>query len=72
MADNETRRPEVVSGKARSGGTIDNQSKRLDTDSSVAVREIASPIRSAMETTRIFCASTTACVGWMESVITNS
>jgi chromate transporter len=48
------------------------QSNRLETDSSLAVREIASPIRSAIVTTRTLCAAWTPEVGWMESVITSS
>src|SRR5690606_37409161 len=53
-------------------GTFPRQSKRLETDSSEAVREIASPIRSAMETTRMLRADRTAGVGWIESVMTSS
>src|SRR5450631_2745567 len=53
---------------ARIGG----QSNRLDTDSSVAVRPIASPIRVAIGSTRILPASCTSLVGWIESVITSS
>src|SRR5690242_140246 len=48
------------------------QSNRLETDSSAAVRAIASPIRVAIESTRMLPATRTASVGWMESVITSS
>ncbi len=45
---------------------------RLDTLSSLAVLSIASPISGAIETTRMFFATRTASVDWMESVITSS
>ena len=38
----------------------------------MAVREIASPISSAIEITRMLGAASTAEVGWMESVMTSS
>ena len=48
------------------------QSNRLDTDSSAAVRLMASPIRLAIESTRMFFDALMALVGWIESVITSS
>ena len=57
---------------ARGGWWEATQSNRLDTDSSLAVREIASPIRSAMVTTRMLWAASTLDVGWIESVMTSS
>src|SRR6266487_4537701 len=48
------------------------QSNRLDTDSSAAVRPMASPIRLATESVRILRATLTAWVGWIESVMTSS
>ena len=48
------------------------QSNRLDTLSSLAVRAIASPIRGAIEMTRMFCDTRTASVGWIVSVSTSS
>src|SRR5882724_8245929 len=48
------------------------QSNRLDTDSSAAVRLIASAIRGAIGRVRMLAALTTASVGWIESVMTNS
>src|SRR5262245_23483612 len=48
------------------------QSNRLDTDSSAAVRPMASPIRLATESMRILRATLTAWVGWIESVMTSS
>ena len=39
---------------------------KLETDSSAAVRPIASPIKVAIESTRIFRATRTASVGWIE------
>ena len=50
----------------------DVQSNRLDTDSSVAVRPIASPINDAIGRIRILPAASTSLVGWIESVITSS
>ena len=50
----------------------DGQSNRLDTDSSAAVRAIASPIKVETDSTRILRAPRTASVGWIESVITSS
>ena len=38
----------------------------------VAVRPIASPIRVAIESTRMLRATRTASVGWIESVMTSS
>src|SRR5262245_24946451 len=49
-----------------------NQSNRLDTDSSAAVRPIASPIRVAIDRPRTLRATRTASVGWIESVMTSS
>src|SRR5579863_4291296 len=49
-----------------------NQSNKLDTDSSAAVRLIASPISGAIDSSRILPASETAFVGRIESVITSS
>ena len=49
-----------------------SQSNRLETDSSAAVRPIASPIRLAIDSTRMLRATRTASVGWIESVITSS
>lgn len=48
------------------------QSNRLETDSSLAVREMASPIRSDMVIIRILGADATDEEGWMESVVTSS
>src|SRR5215475_898297 len=48
------------------------QSNRLDTDSSAAVRAIASEIRPAIERVRMLGAFRIASVGMMESVMTNS
>src|SRR5262249_30148903 len=48
------------------------QSNRLETDSSAAVRPIASPLRLATERVRILRATLTAWVGWIESVMTSS
>src|ERR1700691_1048634 len=45
------------------------QSKRLETDSSAAVRLMASPIRVAIESTRILAATRTASLGWIVSVM---
>src|SRR5262252_9204122 len=50
----------------------DAQSKRLETDSSLAVRPMASPIREAIDSTRMLRATRTASVGWIESVMTSS
>ena len=48
------------------------QSNKLDTDSSAAVRPIASAIKVAIERVRILGALMTAYVGWIESVMTSS
>src|SRR5882724_599684 len=48
------------------------QSNRLDTDSSDAVRPIASAISEAIDSVRMLGALRTASVGWIESVITSS
>src|SRR5690349_10482906 len=48
------------------------QSNRLDTDSSAAVRLIASAIRGAIESVRMLAALVTASVGRIESVMTSS
>src|ERR1700722_1255365 len=48
------------------------QSNRLETDSSEAVRPIASPIRVATDKIRMLRAPLTALVGWIESVMTSS
>src|SRR5262245_8979240 len=48
------------------------QSNRLETDSSAAVRPIASPIRVAIDSTLMLRATRTASVGWIESVMTSS
>ena len=48
------------------------QSNRLDTDSSAAVREIASEISPAIDSERMLPAFFTASVGWIESVMTSS
>ena len=61
----------MAAGDSASEG-FERQSNRLDTDSSVAVREIASPIRSAIEMTRMFSAASTLDEGWIELVITSS
>src|ERR1700722_16442035 len=61
---------QVDSGGDGSGKPF--QSNRLETDSSAAVRLMASPISVAIGSTRILLDSVTACVGWIESVITNS
>src|SRR5262249_19750417 len=53
-------------------GKFLRQSNRLETDSSAAVRPIASPIRVAMDSTRMLRATRTASVGWIESVMTSS
>src|SRR5258708_40337675 len=57
---------------AVSGGGDACQSNRLDTDSSDAVRRIASEIRPAIESERMFGVFFTASVAWIESVITSS
>lgn len=49
-----------------------SQLNRLETDSSDAVREMASPMRSAIVMTRTFGAASTADVGWIESVMMSS
>src|SRR5689334_20948514 len=54
------------------GGWNPNQSNRLDTDSSAAVRLIASAIRPAIDSERMLGALRTASVGWIESVMTSS
>jgi hypothetical protein len=48
------------------------QSNRLDTDSSDAVRPIASAISDAIDSVRMLSAFRTASVGWIESVMTSS
>src|SRR5260370_15108297 len=48
------------------------QSNKLDTDSSEAVRPMASAIREAIDSVRILGALRTASVGWIESVMTSS
>src|SRR5258708_15236984 len=48
------------------------QSNRLDTDSSAAVRPMASAISEAIESTRMLGAWRTASVGWIESGMTSS
>src|SRR5712691_1148742 len=48
------------------------QSNRLETDSSVAVRPIASPISVAIDMTLMLEAVFTSSVGWIESVMTSS
>src|SRR5262245_4461710 len=63
---------ETSSGAARAERKFLNQSNRLETDSSAAVRPIASPIRVAIDSTRMLRATRTASVGWIESVITSS
>src|SRR5947208_16650648 len=50
----------------------DTQSNRLDTDSSDAVRLIASAVRGAIVSVRILAALLTASVGRIESVMTSS
>src|SRR5437016_4434144 len=57
---------------AVSGGRDVYQSNRLETDSSAAVRAIASEMRPAIESVRILAALRTASVGWIESVMTSS
>src|SRR5260370_36364492 len=47
------------------------QSNKLDTDSSEAVRPMASAISEAIDSVRILGALRTASLGWMESVITS-
>src|SRR5450631_4331071 len=49
-----------------------SQSNKLDTDSSDAVRLMASAIRGAIDRVRMLAALRTASVGWIESVITSS
>src|ERR1700761_913001 len=66
------RAPRQSLSVAVSGGADAAQSNRLETDSSAAVRAIASEIRPAIESVRILEALLTASVGWIESVITNS
>src|ERR1700754_483848 len=61
---------ELASSRSMQGK--DCQSNRLETDSSDAVRPMASPIRAAIEIVRMFAALRTASVGWIESVITSS
>src|SRR5262249_11800063 len=61
---------QVDSGRAARRGK--GQSNRLDTDSSAAVRPIASPISVAIESTRMLAATRTASEAWIESVITSS
>src|SRR6478752_2991266 len=56
----------------RKRGEVRNQSNRLDTDSSAAVRAIASEIRLAIGSVRMFGALVTASVGRIESVMTSS
>src|SRR5262245_45699177 len=48
------------------------QSNRLETDSSREVRPAASPINSAIDSTRMLRDTRTASVAWIESVITSS
>src|SRR5882672_3991533 len=48
------------------------QSNRLETDSSAAVRPIASPMRAATDRVRMLEAPLTAWVAWIESVMTSS
>src|SRR5258708_5368249 len=48
------------------------QSNRLETDSSAAVRAIASPMRAATDRVRMLRPCLTASVGWIESVMTSS
>ena len=48
------------------------QSNKLDTNSSAAVRLIASAISEAIDSVRMLVATRTASVGWIESVITSS
>src|SRR5260370_24802978 len=48
------------------------QSNKLDTDSSEAVRPMASAISEAIDSVRILGALRTASVGWIEAVITSS
>src|SRR5688572_26181860 len=61
---------QVHDGRTLSGKGV--QSNRLETDSSRAVRAIASPIRVAMPMTRMLRDTRTASVGWIESVMTSS
>src|SRR5947199_5418247 len=49
-----------------------DQSNRLETLSSLAVRAIASPISGPIDSVRIFSATRTASVGWIVSVTTSS
>jgi len=49
-----------------------SQSNRLETDSSAAMRPIASPINGATDRVRMLRAPLMAAVGWIESVITSS
>src|SRR5712691_7689217 len=58
------------SGIQESGTRV--QSNRLETDSSVAVRPIASPISVAIDMTLMLEAVFTSWVGWIESVMTSS
>src|ERR1043166_1663502 len=48
------------SGRIKLSRFVANQSNKLDTDSSVAVRPIASPISVAIESTRMWGATRTA------------
>src|SRR5581483_10126036 len=57
---------------SRGGEKRPTQSNKLDTDSSAAVRLIASAIRPAIDSVRILLALRTASVGWIESVMTSS
>src|SRR5262249_36742340 len=50
----------------------ETQSNRIDTDSSAAVRAIASEIKPAIESVRMLGALRTASVGMIESVMTSS
>ena len=53
-------------------GTVSGaQWNKLETDFSLEVREMASPMSGAMERTRILCDTRTASVGMIESVITS-
>ena len=62
----------VGTAKARLCPHHEGQSNKLDTDSSAAVRLIASAIRVAIGSVRMLAALRTASVGWIESVMTNS
>ena len=64
--------PTAVPGSRRCKTSAWDQSNRLETLSSLAVRAIASAISGAIEMTRMLLATRTASVGWIVSVMTSS